>query len=94
MHELSNTNSRNSLTLEVCGDSAEKMPDSSDTDDYETSLQAGKVTNNLRDYTTAFRPCYVRKSVTKSPVIINNEVGSVSIISEEILQRHAMPSLS
>ena len=53
------------------------MPDSRDTDDYVTSLQAGKVTNNLRDYTTASRPCYVRKSVTKSPVIINNKVGSV-----------------
>ena len=71
------------------------MPDSNDTNDYVTSLQAGKVTNNLRIVTTASRPCYVRKSVTKSPVIINNEVGSVSLsISTEILQRHAMPSAS
>ena len=54
------------------------MPDSNDTNDYVTSLQAGKVTNNLRIVTTASSPCYVRKSVTKSPVIINNKVGSVS----------------
>ena len=71
------------------------MPDSNDTNDYVTSLQAGKVTNNLRIVNTASSPCYVRKSVTKSPVIINNEVGSVSLsISTEILQRHAMPSAS
>ena len=46
------------------------MPDSDVTNDYVTSLQAGKVTNNQRMVTTASRPCYVKKSETKSPVII------------------------
>ena len=70
-HELSNPkNSRKSPTLVIRGGSAEKMPDSDVTNDYVTSLQAGKVTNNQRMVTTASRPCYVKKSETKSPVII------------------------
>ena len=94
MHGLSNPNSRIILILELCGDNAEKMPDTCDTDDHEMSLQAGKVTNNPRNITTACRPCYVKNSVPRSPVIINTEVGSVSIISDEIVQRQAMPFLS
>ena len=94
MHGLSNPNSRIILTLELYGDNAEKMPDTCDTDNHEMSLQAGKVTHNPRNITTACRPCYVKKSVPRSPVIINTEVGSVSIISDEIVQRHAMPFLS
>ena len=59
MHGLSNPNSRIILTLELYGDKAEKMPDTCDTDDHEMSLQAGKVTNNPMNITTACRPCYV-----------------------------------
>ena len=94
MHGLSNPNSRSTLTLELYGDNAEKMPDTCDTDDHAMSLQAGKVTNNLRNIATACRPCYAKKSMPRSPVIINTEVVSVSIISDEIVQRHAMPFLS
>ena len=76
------------------GDNAKKMPDTCDTDDCEMSLQAGRVTNSPRNNTTVCRPCYVKKSVTRNPMINNSEVGSDSIISDEIVQRHAMPFLS
>ena len=94
MHELSNPNSRTISEHGTIGDNAEKMPDTCDTDDQEMSLQAGKVTNNPRNITMVCRPSYVKKSVTRNPMIINTEVGSVSIISDEIVQRHAMSFLS
>ena len=56
------------------------MPNTCDMDDCEMSLKAGWDRNNLRNSTTVCSPSYVDRSMTRSPMIINTEVGSVSII--------------
>ena len=56
------------------------MPDTSDTDDCEMSLKASWNRNNSRNSTTVCSRSYVGMSVRRSPMIINTEVGSVSII--------------
>ena len=56
------------------------MPDTSNTDDYEMSLKAGWDRNNSRNSPKVYRCSYVGMSMTRCPMIINNEVGSSPII--------------
>ena len=62
------------------GKLAVRIVNTSNTDNYEMCLKAGWDRNKSRNSTTVYRCSYVGMSVTRSPTIINTEVGSVSII--------------
>ena len=69
------------------------MSNTCDMDDCKMSLQAGWDMNNPRNITTVCSPSYLNRSVTSNPMIINTEVGSVSIILNNPASRHAIPEL-